>query len=463
MFSYPVDQLDKPDLYTLLLGSYWSEQYEGRDFLQSLFNSRAINERQTYSTATDAQNSISRQLVPVLQTRDWYNITLLKSEKIVSVDGRACAYPCPEELQSAPILANGIINPSIILVENIEFYIDKENSRIVFLDDPFFDYSFIPVPELDSEGNIIDYKLDLYINKAGFDKDYIYKHIGHVVDIKLASSQQYKLLINAILDAVTGGTSYFDIANIVGIVCDVPIIKNDNEIIEVITEDANNKLVITDKNVYKFNKNVNTIVELNQIMQAGDQLVDSVEIYNSLKKSPEALPSWLQSIIINNSYLLPAINGPLTFLNVDVPISVTTESSYTKLTWSIEGNASEVANFFDLLHQRGIAEDQTIAMLLDLRLQPQSTQPTAASLPSTINPAKFILDNMLRDGVIIVYTNSDSYGSNALNLNNLNILRKLLPPHLSIIFMHNPCTIEYVYEGSEILYVNGDPVFVEVC
>lgn len=69
----------------------------------------------------------------------------------------------------------------------------------------------------------------------------------------------------------------------------------------------------------------------------------------------------------------------------------------------------------------------TLARLLDTRRQPDG-EPTAANLPATINPLKFLVENVLRNNAFCVTITVAALGQNHLGLYNIRHLKRLIPP-----------------------------------
>jgi hypothetical protein len=74
----------------------------------------------------------------------------------------------------------------------------------------------------------------------------------------------------------------------------------------------------------------------------------------------------------------------------------------------------------------------TLAQLLDKRRQP-SGEPTNRHLPATINPLRFLIENILRNNVFVVRITVPALGQNRLGLYNIRHLRRVLPPQTAML------------------------------
>jgi hypothetical protein len=124
----------------------------------------------------------------------------------------------------------------------------------------------------------------------------------------------------------------------------------------------------------------------------------------------------------------------LVFENADKPLQVSTSGGKTKVSWELGGWPADVELFFDRLHESGKAKGQTLANLLDVRENP-TTEPKAASLPGTINPLKFLCENVLRGSAWLVQVKPDGFGPDALGLAYAPLLRKVIPAQTLMILV----------------------------
>ena len=129
----------------------------------------------------------------------------------------------------------------------------------------------------------------------------------------------------------------------------------------------------------------------------------------------------------------PQLLGPLTFVNSQQSITVSTVSGYIKITWPMPDNATNVSNFFTVLHSQGVTAGKTLANYLDLRTQPQATQPQAVNLPATVNPLGLLVGSVLRNNTLLVIIKSAGLGIGTLGLSWLTTLRQLVPPEVNML------------------------------
>ncbi len=106
------------------------------------------------------------------------------------------------------------------------------------------------------------------------------------------------------------------------------------------------------------------------------------------------------------------------------------------MEFPLYGNPDRVAEFWDEVHARGVAQGKTLAQLLDQRpLELQTGQPLAGALPATINPLEFLLANFFRGNAIAVALRPQSFGADALALSVLRLLRRMLSPYETVLLV----------------------------
>lgn len=74
----------------------------------------------------------------------------------------------------------------------------------------------------------------------------------------------------------------------------------------------------------------------------------------------------------------------------------------------------------------------TLAHFLDKRRQPEG-EPTAAHLPTKINPLRFLIENVLRNNVFVIRIDVSALGQNRLGLYNIRHLRQITPPQTAML------------------------------
>ena len=403
------------------------------------------------------------------------------------------SFPLPENLAAVGQFFNRITFPTAALLSDVDFAIDRKRSAIIFKENPFNNPAFLR--RAISTGGAADEELTLWGFCGQFDYDLIFNQFAYAVGIKLQTSQGYKDLVNAIITAlVDGGISAASLDLALAAICGVPVSLEPTEVVEVVNYDATGLFVATDKAVYRFNMDAAPSVAVGQVITAGTQLIRGIDIkeffvgnayapsfaendrlvaappardvlVDNVFEQPDAgnnaavilgpvttacqnVRRELTALALDGGYLSACFYGDLVFENRVVPLEVITDhhTNYTYLRFKIGGFPADVDKFFDEIHFRGTEEAKnplppcdnpprrrgTLAHLLDSRVQ-AATEPTAANLPSTINPLQFLVENVLRNNVFVVRILVSALGPNSIGLYNIRHLRQLLPPQTGMI------------------------------
>jgi hypothetical protein len=512
-FVYPGSDFDRSRNLIAALGSFWSRTYTGVDQVRSYVDATARIANQTYHNLIETVEALSRFDIPLFHTEKLTPITIKKSQRnstlaaltrfdktTAQFDGRlqfdtaaesnVFLFPLPPGLVDVAQLFNRITFPTSLLMKNVDFLIDVERGALIFEKDPFDNPAFTKRPTSDTAD---DEELTLWAFCGQFDYNNVFNQFAYAVSLKLRTSQGYKDLTNAIISGlVEGGATAAVIDTAISAICGVPISLGPRETVELVDNDAQGLLIVTDKAIYRFSDNAVPRVEVGQVIAAGASLISGIDVHeffvgNSYVRSGageiccpppnDRLTSnaWdaliteneeellldpnaeqckphrraITALALDSGFLAACFYGDLVFENQDVPLEINTThpSGYTYVKFSLGGYPADVTHFFDELHARGVQAAEflsaqpdcavkqkigTLAHLLDKRVN-AATEPTAANLPKTINPLRFLVENVLRNNVFVVRISVSALGLNQLGLYNIRHLRQLLPPQTAMI------------------------------
>lgn len=453
-FTYPSNDLEKAQVLLGLLGSHWNNVYQGNYLVERYSFARAQEELQAYQDLMETIASISRFEVPIYHTDNWRFLVFKESEmnslllkygdgavygeqpdgaeykygeaNVVPV-GLGYSFPVPEDLKDGRLILNRLSAPSLSLTRGVDFIL--QDGTISFATNPFSD-SRVAKREIIEGSTVVDREVGLWLFRGQFDWDHVYTHFGYVLGLNLASSEEYRDLINAVLDALVRGTSEKELQMAFSALTSTPIVLEPTEQVELVSLDAKNLVIVTDQHVYKFPKISTAIVEVGDTVYAGDQLVDTVAFYDLNRGE---VPDGVFSVTMGLGFLPGGFADGLTFLNKDVDLVVTEDLGRTKVTFELGGLPTDVELFWSLVHEKGVADGTTLANLLDVRTDP-SNEPLAPSLPPTVNPLEFLIENVLRYNAYVVKIKVSQIQAE-LALSNTRLLRKIIPPWTAMILL----------------------------
>ena len=456
-FTYPSNDLESSRTTLSVLGSHWRNVYQD-GLVESFAFARAQEELQSHNDLLEAADAVSREKIPVYHTQNWYRLIVKESDlnktaanylryadetnpkygndAITGVvhrygerDPNRFAFPLPTDFKDCDLIFNRITSPSVSYVYGQDFIIS--HGAIVFKKNPFSN-TLMSLRQVYKGRDVVDREIVLWVYKAKLERDYITEHYGHTLGYNLPSSENYKKLVNSAYGAIVGGTTKHDIDLALSALTGVQVVKNTKETVKHILNDSNGLVIVTDLEVYRFHRQAGAIVSVGDEVGAGDYLTDSVVIQ---ELNNAQIPSFLTRLNLGPGVLSPKFEGELSFENTSKTLTVTTKDSKAYVSFDIGGFPGDVSLFFDELHAKGLEEGKTLAQYLDTRGSSQNSEPTASTLPTTINPLQFLVDNLLRFNLFAVKIQTHSINS-TLSMSRARIFRKLLPPWTAVVILY---------------------------
>jgi len=445
-----LDELELARTVYTSLGGYWAGICPGRDQIERLCRSLTDTYMQMVDQIDETAACVSRETVPLRQRRRWARLIIKQSEmqRTESIlrygdgttnygdatafygEARDIGLPSYPFLAAAEcdIIVSRMTSPGLSLTRGIDFTLT--DGRVVFLKDPLSNPAVATRPVFDGDGNVIDTEGMLWLFRPTYDINLVRDHVGFMVDASLPSTLQGREVANAILDAISGGTAITQLIRAVAAAVDAPVIQQDGETVVTIAADSAGQFVATGQRVYRCSPAAEVVVNVDDVLRAGDPITDAFTI---VELNAGNVPTWPQTLSLSDGLLAPAVTGDITFPNRDVLTQVTRDSDgYTKLEFPLGGSLDAVASFWAAFHARGRAAvtrgGKTLAMLLDRRSVPVG-QPSAASLPSVINPLAFLVQNILRANSAVLRLRPGAFGPTGVGVNALKSLRRIVPPH----------------------------------
>lgn len=425
------------------LGTHWSSFYRDNGFVEALIEATDELEKQTRATFNEAVALLGRETAPLFHTQNWYALTVRQSELTRSTlkygDGYSYGstwtygatlssdsydFVVPDTLNSAGAVVNKLRDPSLLWLPGIDFVV--EDGLLKLRSNPFETADF-PKEEVFEDGVLADFETTLWLFKSQWDWNYLYDHVGYVLGLKLPATQAALDTLNVLMDAVIEGTNRGHIEKLFSAITGTPLCKTTGETVELITADRNNLIVATDSSVYLFPTSATAIVSVGDVLAEGDSLVDTLQFFDLQRGE---CPDELTSLEIGANFLSADYVSGVIFKNTDVPL-VITEGDTTTVSFELGGFPTDVDAFWETVDASGETRGYTLAQTLDTRPAPLASEPTAATLPATINPLSFLVENVLRGNALAVSVKANQL-SGGLGLNWLWLVQEILPPWQTI-------------------------------
>jgi hypothetical protein len=441
--------LDQGDQLFGVLGAFWSLVYGDRDGVTALMRGRAEAALQSRQDAISLSNCAGIATTPLYRLVRWQAVNLAQSQRLTDtrlayqpgsdalgptadamLSTKTWDYPLPANLKIAPVIVDRIMSPSVVLAQDADYHLDQTLAAIRFRDDPLSDPRFAPLV------SATDKTLTVWAAQADVDAGWLDRQHAYVFGLSLGSSEAARSVTLAARAARLLGPSQAYLEQALSGVCDAPLARTTGEVVEFAGYDADRLLVVTNANVYSCGAGANSLVSAGQTLNAGDRLCDAFEVISLA----HGAPSKLASLTVPVNFFQIALTGPLTWNNANTAVVVTTVGGRTMVSWALGGNPADATLFWNTVHTRGTAVGATsLAQLMDTRPKPRSGDPTAAGLPSFVNPLDWLCRNVLGYATFVVRIRPTAFGPNAPGAALMDrVLRLVLPPYQTAIVVTLP-------------------------
>lgn len=435
-----------------MLGTFWALWFNEKDTLKNCLDGQGQQYFESYLQWVDAFNCVSKETVPTYASRQWKLLVLSQSEQLTAdqlkisygtnliwgetikrfgdlADTQFFSYPLDVTFMDCSHIVNRLIDPSMILTRDIDFFIDPDKHIIGFVKDPMTD-PLSPIRHVvDDTGAVVDTQIGFWAANVQVDQQMIWQQFGYVLNIWMQSSDFYQQFISALWDSLVQGPSKSAVKLSLSALTGVPFAKG-NETVENILSDASRVSIVTDQNVYEFKPTATPVVTVGQALDPGDALITAVRIFE-----PAPNTDWASFVGLSLGQRFTGLSGmgPIFFSNQNVDLEYLGKDveGRTIVRFDVNGWPDDVENFWRQVHANGI-QGKTLAEYLDLRSNPVN-QPDMRDLPSQVNPFLFVMNNLFRNNLYIVYLKIDDFADGAPGIRNIVHLYKYLPPHTTFI------------------------------
>lgn len=414
--TYPASDFDRPKALIASLGTFWEQFFTESGQLRAYVDATRFAANENYKFLAGVTASLNRNSVPVFLTRTlvplvlklkdmnryatnvnrFDNVTAVFDDGLLSFNTKRdideYAFPIPSNLVSINQILDSAASPRHAWLRNIDFVVDRERGALVFAQNPF---------ESAAEKQSVDGDVCMYLwgVSADYDDNYVAAQFGYAAGITLPASAGYKKLTSAVFESlVNGGASAKSLDDAMAAICDIPLVRNQEEVVEHVFVDGHGLCVVTDKEVYRYSDKNVPIAGIGQRVFGGQALVDGLVITeltpaNRFEPDTETRPLCraidtylatqdyeffetqddelialssgtsrfvrqreLRALAIGSGFLTHCFYGDLVFENKEVPLTVDENhpSGYTYASFELNGHPADVTKFFDEIHQRGI-------------------------------------------------------------------------------------------------------------
>jgi hypothetical protein len=455
--EYPV--FDKfGDALIRTIGSFWYWYFDDRDQLKTVYRAEGHRQGQVYLDYLKTVASLSRFDIPVFSAQDWYLLVLKQSDRdrVTSIYGQEgltygdappygarqeqkVLFPLPDDdffgklAQVQYTIYNRVVYPSKTWTAGLEVSIDRDRGVIEFRDDPF-DSEYVARRDIvDENGDVVDEEIGLWMYMGEFDLDYVYRRWGFAVGVQLESSEFYKDIVNALWDMYVLGSNMRGFEQLFSASLGIPLTIEATEEVQRLVTEPTRQLVITDKNVYEYSLNADISVDVGDQLVAGQAMSDDLKIIDLSGSDVDT--NTIPALAFGSNFMSGGYFAELTFDNRLVTLEYLgiDEDDKAVVTFEVSGFPGDIELFFEKAQTLGKQPgSKTLAELLDLRDHPIG-QPLPVNLPSTINPLEFVLDNIMRNNLVLVKVRTGAILDDAPGLGLIRHMRDVVPPQTTFI------------------------------
>lgn len=490
--DFPIDQpgtITDADFLYRSLGSFWTDVFSEKETLRGYTLAQAEEITQRYIELIEAINSYSIQDIDVLHSEKWKPIQIFKSKLNAvpfkfNVDDavfgaqpvydkyyngqtfsfghpktsaeRVYQYAVGNSLVDFSVITDKVISPSIVYIYGTDVVLTEgvlvfnknifDNPDIIKFD--VFDDSGNLLTFIDADGNVQGEECTiLWAYNGKSDISNLYNSFGYIFRLKLASSDSYKKILEALINLHVTGPTVAVLKRLLAMFIGTPYVLNDEETIEDILKDGKTHFIITDKEVYKIPyKFTLANLKVGQVMHKNDYLCTNVEFYDN----PLGITGWWKRTGLLDKQL--AFSKCLFYGNYLDQLSFSTDSDLVTLNadgdivFPVLGKTEDVTRFNKYLNSNA-ARKTKIKDVFEL------VNPGDSHL---IIPLDFIMDNFLKQNTAFFKLSLPSHADLAKALALMPLIKSSLPPYIYLIVkLHTEVETE-IFENlnGEIIDIN---------
>lgn len=255
-----------------LLGALWAKNYHSSDTCLTTVEANLDLYGQARIDLQELIDCADRHTVPLYHTELWVPLTV--REQDANEGPLHTWYPLPPDLKELPLLMNRITAPSLVWHAGIDYDLwpDGVCPAIIFKKDPFEE------PLLPTVGENGAREVTFWGYAGKFDRKYLWRRLGRLLDLEKSTSRAYKDLLNTIFDLMAHGTNFATFEALVNVVLGAPVAQQDGEVVEGLYFDARGPFVATDVQTYRIPEGLSDRVLRDQRLRRGEPVVKLAKI-----------------------------------------------------------------------------------------------------------------------------------------------------------------------------------------
>jgi len=430
-----------------LQGSFWSETYDGRAQAKSICSAVAEVAKQLAVTADELQLSVSRSEIQPYRRERWRALQLKQSELNTSRgsllrfgDGAVFGaqpdgsryqfgvssqlfytFPVPAELKAFQFLSTRISSPGRVWVPGVEVLFDPDRQLLIFRDNPLDDL-LVAVEDFSDNETVSERIATLWLSDSLWEHHDVYEQHGFAFGFPpLQDSGVQQPGLAAVADNIVGGTTLEKFQLLLAASTGIEL-TGAGEIVEAVLTDRAGTVLVTDQKARRLPADVTISAVVGDTLETATFVTDDVLVQTF---SQGTAPDWLTALALPRGFLAAGFGEDFMLQNADVELVTEEVDGQTRLSFDIGGDPENAAAFFQEVHTRALAAGTPLSDLIE--------EWAGGSLPETINPLEFCLENLLRNALLVVRLKLPALRNPGRA--HLRRLAELVPPHLLLILL----------------------------
>jgi hypothetical protein len=423
--------------FSTFLGSFWSSIFDEGALGDSIGYASSEMLCELYLDVLDTINASSVDSIPVFNRRNIYPLVIsesqlntysekpfygnegnygrqLQSSKYesgtylqygeISRLNANYVYPVSSNISKiGGVALNRLFNPSVTLVNDSD-YLLKDN-KVFFRKNPF-DNNLIPKRAIqDPITGGIDREIVIWFCDVDEDDFKLYNKYGFIFTNIKKSSEQYKKIIQKLFNVLSNGSSSDSLRSYLSVVAGSPVIVEAQETVQEISDGPEGKLIITDKNIYAIDKDIDTSndVVIGETLKSGTPVADIVEVYNTKKagwwNNLSAMPMKIGSTSNTSGF----ISFPNKYEKGEYGTQLSSSQYSKPLYFKLIGDKKYIDEFWENLNQKSKKAKINWGHKLFGKYSTTKTDSDFLSEKDIfLNPAEIFCEDLFKDNILPV-------------------------------------------------------------
>ena len=449
-----------------LLGEFWRHQLADADLLSFHNFAKLMVGEDALLRYDDLEAAAALDTVRPFLQRQWWQIELLESGLTVEpnvitygspgqiygggtlygqTDATSFAWLLPAQIVDVGLVMDSILDPTAIW-DIADFDYDPDTAVLRFDSNPFdrvdsellYDADGTPKTYTNASGVVQqDRRLKLWLRNPQFDENTPFLRYGSIIGVSGDNSQAYVDTVKATWSMLVQGPSVDALQR--GLFASAGLAyPTAGEVVEVVDSDAEGRVVITDKTVYRGAATATPLVGVGDVLSTGQAVFDTVQVVDLGDGKVDSLDA-LQGLAITSALanfddvvVAPNADGNWSFLGY--------RDGQPEARFNLLGEATAVESFWNGVHANGVAVGASLA--------------TYINTYDPVNPMKFIIENIIGSSAVLVALRPQDFLSNDRGF--LSRIETLLPAGVLIL---TQIALENVQDSLD-LGANADTVSV---